>query len=220
MTVQDISQAVEIEREAFPTSWPSTPFKRDLANRGAHYLVAWSPRAEASPAQGTVPSQRGPEDTTPLNAAAPSLLRRLVGGINRLWPSALANRPVDHQVLGFVGVWFMADEAHITSIAVREAWRGRGVGEGLLLGAIELALARRSRVLTLEARVSNTVAQSLYEKYGFRKVGIRRGYYTDNNEDAVLMTTDPINSLEYRRRLHQLREGYRVHHGDIIMTLS
>ena len=74
--------------------------------------------------------------------------------------------------------------------------------------------------MTLEARVSNYVAQSLYQKYGFEKVGIRKGYYTDNREDAVIMTTQPINTLAYREKFRSLREAYQVGHGEIKIDLG
>jgi ribosomal-protein-alanine N-acetyltransferase len=108
-------------------------------------------------------------------------------------------------VVGFAGLWVMVDEAHITTFAVDPRWRRRGVGERLLLALLDLSVARRAREATLEVRLSNFPARRLYEKYGFRPVGIRPRYYSDNGEDALIMTTDPFGSPAMRDRLVALR---------------
>jgi len=100
----------------------------------------------------------------------------------------------------------MVDEAHITTIAVRTAYRGQGIGELLLVGLIEIAYSINSHWLTLEVRVTNTVAQNLYQKYGFRQVGVRPRYYSDNNEDAYVMWTDPLDSPGFHAILARRRE--------------
>ncbi len=110
------------------------------------------------------------------------------------------------QVVGFAGLWVMVDEAHITTFAVHPAWRRRGVGQRLLLRLLELSNDRRAREATLEVRLSNLPARKLYEKYGFRPVGIRPRYYSDNGEDALIMTTDPLASAAMRERVTRLRD--------------
>jgi [ribosomal protein S18]-alanine N-acetyltransferase len=109
------------------------------------------------------------------------------------------------QIVGFAGLWVMVDEAHVTTFAVHPRWRRRGVGERLLLALVDLAVARRAREATLEVRLSNMPARRLYEKYGFRPVGIRPRYYSDNGEDALIMTTEPLESAGVRDRLAALR---------------
>ena len=86
----------------------------------------------------------------------------------------------------------MVDEAHITTFAVHPAWRRQRIGERLLLAFLDLAAARHAREATLEVRLSNIAARRLYEKYGFRPVGLRPRYYSDNGEDALIMTTEPL----------------------------
>ncbi len=108
-------------------------------------------------------------------------------------------------VIGFAGLWVMVDEGHITTFAVDPRWRRRGVGQRLLLALLELAVARRAREATLEVRLSNMPARRLYEKYGFRPVGIRPRYYSDNGEDALIMTTDALASPAMRDRVARLR---------------
>lgn len=112
---------------------------------------------------------------------------------------------VGEQVVGYAGMWLMVDEAHITTFAVHPAWRRRRIGERLLLAMLELAISRQAREATLEVRVSNLAARRLYEKYGFRPVGIRPHYYSDDGEDAVIMTTEPLRSSAMRARLAALR---------------
>ncbi len=116
----------------------------------------------------------------------------------------LVARPLEGgAVVGFAGMWQVLDEAHVTTIAVHPEHRGRKLGELLFLCLLEIALVRGATFLTLEVRKSNVVAQSLYRKYGLEVVGERKAYYTDNREDALLMTVRGIQTLEYRRFLAQ-----------------
>jgi len=111
----------------------------------------------------------------------------------------------DDKVVGYGGMWLMVDEAHITTFAVHPAWRRRRIGERLLLAFLDLARDRRAREATLEVRLSNLPARRLYEKYGFRPVGLRPRYYSDNNEDALIMTTEPLSDPRFRERIERLR---------------
>jgi ribosomal-protein-alanine N-acetyltransferase len=94
---------------------------------------------------------------------------------------------VNGQVAGYCGFWLILDEAHITNIAVHPEFRGKGYGKRLLQYVMERARRLGALKMTLEVRVSNHVAQSLYEKMGFVRSGVRKGYYTDNKEDALIM---------------------------------
>ncbi|WP_044477358.1 ribosomal protein S18-alanine N-acetyltransferase [Paenibacillus antibioticophila] len=94
---------------------------------------------------------------------------------------------LDGKPVAYAGMWTIVDEAHITNIAVRTAHRGQGLGEALLLQLIQLAMEYRIERMTLEVRESNLVAQALYRKLGFEPAGIRKAYYSDNQEDAVIM---------------------------------
>ena len=111
------------------------------------------------------------------------------------------------ELVGFAGIWLMVDEAHITTFAVHPAWRRRGIGERLLLAVLDTALGRHAREATLEVRLSNVAARRLYEKYGFRPVGLRPRYYTDNGEDALIMTTEPLAGPQMVERLARLRDA-------------
>ncbi|MEY9980562.1 ribosomal protein S18-alanine N-acetyltransferase [Lysinibacillus sp. RC79] len=92
-----------------------------------------------------------------------------------------------NSIIGFCGMWMVIDAAQITNVAVIEAARGRGIGEGLMREAMRIARERSMEVMSLEVRVTNTVAQNLYRKLDFQDGGIRKGYYTDNGEDALVM---------------------------------
>ncbi len=111
-----------------------------------------------------------------------------------------------NEIVGFAGMWLLVDEAHVTTFATRRTWRRQGIGERLLLALLDLARARGAREATLEVRPSNTAARRLYEKYGFRNAGVRPRYYTDNHEDALIMTTQPLDNRDMRVRLITLRE--------------
>jgi ribosomal-protein-alanine N-acetyltransferase len=112
---------------------------------------------------------------------------------------------VDDRIVAYGGMWLMVDEAHITTFAVHPAWRRQRLGERLLLAFLDLARDRHAREATLEVRLSNLAARRLYEKYGFRPVGVRPRYYSDNNEDALIMTTSPLADPEQRARIERLR---------------
>jgi ribosomal-protein-alanine N-acetyltransferase len=184
MTEADIAQVVEIERQSFPTTWPQTAYRRELVNRIARYLVIVD-RSE--------PPVRDPDAALQPKGFFTFLKRKPV-----------AQNTTDY-IVGYVGVWLMVDQAHVVAIAVRDSYRRRGLGELLLTEAIDLAIANGQESVTLEVRRSNWSAQQLYEKYRFFKVGVRKRYYTDNHEDALIMTTPPIDSDTYREHLTYLR---------------
>lgn len=96
------------------------------------------------------------------------------------------------RVVGFAGVWLMVDDAHVTTFGVHPDWRRQGIGRQLLLNLAELSSAIGARRMTLEVRVSNVAAQALYGAFGFQVVGRRPRYYTDDDEDALVMTTPDL----------------------------
>ena len=207
MQEQDLAQAAEIERDAFPTLFPPTSFRRELKNRLARYLVAW--RREAPP-----------EIAAHLEYQPTGVHRRFLHRTARLWrgrPSAW--QPGHQYLVGFLGTWYMPDEAHIVSVGVRADYRGYGIGELLIIGAIEQAISRRMHAVTLEVRVSNRIAQNLYKKYGFEKMGVRKAYYSDNREDALIMTASAIHSVSYREDLRGLITSHQQRWGTADRTL-
>lgn len=108
-------------------------------------------------------------------------------------------------IAAYGGMWIMVDEAHITTFAVHPNWRRQRIGERLLIAFLDLAIDRRAHEATLEVRLSNLPARKLYEKYGFRPVGLRPRYYSDDGEDALIMTTLPLDDPSMRERVERLR---------------
>ncbi len=202
MAQADVRQVAEIERQAFPNLFPPTPFRRELGKRNASYLVAFEDRGQAI--------RPGPEVAS--TTASP---RGRLAGLARLAESVLGGTSrIEQAIAGFIGLWYMVDEAHVVTVGVGDGYRGCGVGELLLMSAIEQALARRAAVVTLEVRTSNRAAIALYGKYGFAEQGLRKAYYSDNREDALIMTTAPIQQPAYRERLSALAEAHRLRWGD------
>jgi ribosomal-protein-alanine N-acetyltransferase len=200
MCQEDLTQVSEIDHEAFPTLWPPPNYQRELNNGLAHYIVACDDEIEYKPPEP-------PEDAPQKGSSG--LLGRLRLLFNHHQPSNNEAPPkAQDYVYGFAGLWLLAGEAHITNIAVREKYRRRGIGELLLISMIELALELGAHLVTLEVRASNTDAQSLYAKYGFVRVGLRRGYYTDNREDGVLMTIENVTSAPVQANLRQLKQAH------------
>lgn len=107
------------------------------------------------------------------------------------------NQGGDPVIIGYAGYWLIAGEVHISTIAIHPDRRGRGLGEWLLINLLLLACATAPLLITLEVRRSNRVARSLYLKYRFEEVGVRRGYYRDTGEDALLLTVDLHEQPDY-----------------------
>jgi ribosomal-protein-alanine N-acetyltransferase len=110
---------------------------------------------------------------------------------------ALVHKDIN-KLIGYLGFWLIADESHVTTVAVKPEYRGNALGELMLTQCLERCAQHSIHWVTLEVRVSNYNAQNLYYKYGFASVGIRPKYYQDNQEDALIMTTPDISSADYR----------------------
>ncbi|MFA5065096.1 MAG: ribosomal protein S18-alanine N-acetyltransferase [Dehalococcoidia bacterium] len=200
MADRDIPQALEIDLDAFPSQWPhptASSFHHELRNKLAHYVVIC----------------RGGDDTADDNGHHVIGLREIASFLRQLFSPGRGFGPSDppaagEYLVGMAGIWMMVDEAHIVTIAVRRSHRHQGLGEWLLISIIELARKLRAKYVTLEVRESNRTAQALYAKYGFTKAGTRRKYYSDNGEDALIMTTCELDSPSYLERLQSLRQEH------------
>jgi ribosomal-protein-alanine N-acetyltransferase len=192
MTIDDLDEVVEIEQAAFSLPWPARSYRYEITeNEYSTLLVVrsnsraghWLKRYLRSTVSWAVCLRTG--------QAASSAVPRFGGEHN--------------PVLGYAGFWMLVDDAHIATIAVHPQWRGRGLGELLLLSLLEHAAKTDAVRATLEVRVSNHVARDLYSKYGFAIVSRRKHYYADNNEDAYLMATPPFEAPEFRANLSDRR---------------
>lgn len=195
MTLADIPRVTEIERLAYPSPWPPSAYKKELQeNRYAHYIVVRDTKLMTSPAR--TEHIEAPRRSFPLS----------------LLPSKQATQlsPDAASTIGFAGLWLMVDDSHVTTIAVHPDYRGKGIGELMLSSLIGISYEIGARMVTLEVRVSNSVAQNLYRKYGFKEAGVRRRYYSDNHEDALIMWTDEINGQPYRERFQRLRAALQA----------
>jgi ribosomal-protein-alanine N-acetyltransferase len=114
---------------------------------------------------------------------------------------------VDNSLVGYAGMMFAGDDAHVTTIAVDPEWHRHKVGTRLLVNLAREAARRGAHHLTLEVRVSNKAAQALYRQFGFRPAGIRKNYYVETNEDALVMWADDIDSEEYLARLQAIDDA-------------
>lgn len=201
MRSEDIPEVVEIERACFTMPWPPSAYKRELKNpKSTRYLVARHYLDNSAtifkPALETNGNGRDKRH---------GLLHSLLPFIFRDEEGTLHQRS-SNPVIGYGGVWLMMDEAHITTLGVSPQYRGKGIGEFLLVGLIDVAMQLGASWLTLEVRVSNTVAQNLYKKYTFKEAGTRKKYYTDNNEDAYIMWSDEITKLSFRETYGRLKQ--------------
>jgi ribosomal-protein-alanine N-acetyltransferase len=112
------------------------------------------------------------------------------------------------RVIAYAGIWLMVDEAHVTTFAVLPAYRRRGIGGLLLCELVDLASDLGARVVTLEVRLTNASARRLYQQFGFRPVGVRPRYYSDDGEDALIMTTERLDTPDMQRLRSHLGARY------------
>lgn len=205
MRFEDIDQVSEVERECFSTPWPTSAYRRELRdNRMGRYIVLTE-----------VPDNLPSTETT-LPAATenpPGGVRRAVEQLFR--PFGRAMLTSSERVVGFAGMWLMVDEAHVTTIGVRRDLRGHGLGELLFASLVDIAIGIGAARVTLEVRVSNHSAQNLYRKYGFVDEGVRKRYYSDNNEDALIMWSEPLRDAEFQRRFSALKDELSQRLGDV-----
>jgi ribosomal-protein-alanine N-acetyltransferase len=180
MRLRDIKEVMEIEHVSFPSPWSARAYRYELLeNDLSHYFVV---------------RQRQTEEP---ELSLLDRVRRSLG---------VGMRP---PILGHSGFWLMVSEAHISTIAVQPNWRRRGLGELLLVAMLDRATELEANIATLEVRVSNVTAQNLYRKYGFRQVGLRRRYYRDSNEDALIMSTERLTLATFQSHFQQLKRALR-----------
>lgn len=115
----------------------------------------------------------------------------------------MSHRAEAESIIGLGGFWLMSDEAHINTIAIHPNWRRRGLGEWMLITLLEAGQGLGAVVATLEVRPSNLAARSLYHKFDFQEMGRRPHYYSDNGEDALILTTSRLTLPDYQAMLHQ-----------------
>ncbi len=197
MSEMDIPAVSKLEKRCFSNPWPQSAYRRELRNAERNYYVVLR---ESGPESGMARDRAYTrsefiERQSRLTTLARALRTNRAGGQNG-----------DGSIVGFAGFWHLFDEAHITTIAVDPERRGRSLGELLLVALIEEAVNRGTGYLSLEVRVSNLVAVTLYEKYGFRTRGVRPNYYVDDGEDAFVMWSEDIRSTEFRAMLNDRRD--------------
>ena len=173
-------------------------------------------KAELYPAGSDAPR---PLEIAPMTQAdLPAVLRIEAQSFSTAWPlNAFANEVRDNKlahyfvgryagrIVAYGGIWVILEDSHVTTIAVNPEARGRKFGEELLLKLLDEAIAQGASWITLEVRESNDVAQKLYRKYGFTTVSTRRGYYSDNGENALVMWAGNLKGELYAARLRVLR---------------
>lgn len=200
MQLEDIPAVMKVERESFTMPWPGNAYKRELKeNRLARYIVA---RRTGPPLRGDLPEST---DAPQRSLTFTERLREYFSGKQE--PRTEQEEILERRVAGYAGLWLMVDEAHITAIAVAPAYRGLGIGDLLMLGMVDISRDIGAQYLTLEVRVSNTLAQNMYRKYGFKETGVRRRYYSDNNEDALIMWSDPLDSSTFQEMVENHRRN-------------
>lgn len=120
-------------------------------------------------------------------------------------------KTVEGKIVAYAGTWNILDEGHITTIAVKPNYRRKHIGEALIIKILENCYENKIKYLTLEVRESNIPAIELYHKYGFSSLGTRKGYYQDNNENALIMWTENIFYDKFKSRFINNKENLKQH---------
>jgi ribosomal-protein-alanine N-acetyltransferase len=214
MTQADVPDVSRVERRCFANPWPASAYRRELQNPAQNHYVVLRELRTNSLAPSGLETGLGGADTT-----EDTVLRRGPVPRRSLLPIGRGRQPEGNgrepsSVIGFAGMWLAFDEAHITTIGVEPDQRGHGLGELLLLCMFDEAVERRANWLTLEVRVTNTAAQALYRKYGFTAHGTRKHYYSDNNEDALIMWSPALAEPDYRAEVESRRAALARRLGD------
>jgi ribosomal-protein-alanine N-acetyltransferase len=197
MRLEDVVEVSRVERRCFNNPWPTAAYRRELRNPEHNYYIV----LRGSDAH-TVQTRERFVDEFAENWRSIRALGLLSIARRSQSPPA-AQQPI----AGFAGMWQLYDEAHITTIGVDTPYRGRGLGEALLLRLLDESVRRGANMLTLEARVSNEGAIRLYEKYGFSIHGVRPRYYSDNGEDAYLMWSPSLRDVAFLDHVDELRRA-------------
>jgi [ribosomal protein S18]-alanine N-acetyltransferase len=200
MQIDDIAEVSRVERQCFTNPWPQSAYRREIRSAANNYYVVLWHRPDRPDDRHERAEPRGPLGLLPF--------------VRRGEPATTDS------IAGFAGMWVLYDEAHVTTIGVGPEHRGKGLGELLLVDLFEKAIARNAEWVTLEVRVSNASAQSLYHKYGFTQQGVRRRYYSDNGEDAYIMWSPSLRQAEYRARFDDLRDAIRARLSDEIIEVA
>jgi ribosomal-protein-alanine N-acetyltransferase len=221
MTQDDVPEVSRVERRCFANPWPASAYRRELQNPTQNYYVVLrgmpaGASAITAPDNGQSEAHAAQSEMVPRGPVA----RRSLLSIGRGRQQEDDGRE-SPAIIGFAGMWLAFDEAHVTTIGVDPSHRGLGLGELLLLCMFDEAVARAANWLTLEVRVTNAAAQALYRKYGFTAHGTRKRYYSDNNEDALIMWSPALSEPEYRASVESRRDalsrrlGHRLLPGDV-----
>lgn len=190
MTIDDIPEVGKVERRCFNNPWPLSAYRRELRFPEQNYYIVL--RAIDEPEMSGFGLSRN------------ELTRRAITRLVHPFARKSEEVALPH-IAGFAGMWVMYDEAHVTTIGTDPIYRGRGLGELMLVALFDEAIRRGASLLTLEVRVSNGVAQRLYEKYGMSSQGVRARYYTDNGEDAYIMWSKSLRDPAYVAQIEELR---------------
>ena len=204
MEVRHIPAVSAIETESFPTAWPASAYRREIErNNMAYYVVAKRlPTIVAARRERRFPIV-GQEERDESEGILGRIARLVRGDVKAF---SIEDAQELETIVGYTGMWLMLDEAHVTTIAVDPPFRGEGIGDLLLIALIDRACFLGAETVTLECRVSNKLAQRLYRKYLFHDAGTRKRYYSDDGEDALIMTTEPLDSSKFQETLEANRE--------------
>ncbi|MCC6791830.1 MAG: ribosomal protein S18-alanine N-acetyltransferase [Thermomicrobiales bacterium] len=203
MEQADVAEVSRVERRCFENPWPLSAYRRELRNLRQNYYIVLRVQ----------PDERETGSAPRASAIPPRLSEGLRARLPMLIPKRSGFFGDAPHIAGFGGMWCVYDEAHITTIGVDPHYRGRGFGELLLLALFDEAVRRGAIWVTLEVRVSNRVAQRLYEKYGMSVQTVRKRYYSDDGEDAYVMWSQSLRDAAYRERINRLREDLRLRLG-------
>ena len=198
----DLPAVLAIEEAVFPAPWPMSVYEAELERDDltrSYLALQWAgDRSEARELWAKIAEQEPSREGDQQASIEPDAMAQghADATIQEAWPSG--------PLLGYAGFWLFGEEAHLMTLAIAPAWQGMGLGTWLLLAVLDQMEDRGARIATLEVRESNVAARSLYKRLGFQVIGRRYRYYHDNDEDALILSTRPLDE-QVMQRLRQER---------------
>ena len=186
MSLPDIPEVTAIDQVSFDPAWSARSYVYEVSESNYSHMVVLEQSADEKPTPGW---------------------RRLVP------PFSSNGSDAESQIVGYGGLWHIVDESHISTIATHPQYRGRGWGEILLAGMIQRSITLKASYIVLEVRVSNVVAQRLYEKYAFETLAVKPKYYHNNGEDAYDMRLNLEDNSTYVARFERRYRELLAQHG-------
>ena len=205
LKAEQLPAVIELDRLCFGGHWTLDGYRRELESSSSHFLTVCLKSASVD-----CPSHSNYNHDTPNNSHSGQLTAQQSNALNSSGVATQTEAEIPSQLIGLGCFWSILEEAHITLLAVHPEYQNQGLGKLLFYGLLYLAHQQGLERATLEVRVSNQTALSLYKKFGFQEVGKRRRYYQDTGEDALILWRNHLATAEFNKILMEWQQEIKA----------